>query len=126
LRKKFGPDADERIGNLEELKTFAIEVDRVTMEHTLPELGITEATLENETSLSRFLGNIALMTDVRDEGEDKVDCVKSPHPFADFRSPYQQYMQRKVPSVSIPDRRSGMASSLHPGFISRLNSTLEI
>jgi DNA helicase-2/ATP-dependent DNA helicase PcrA len=75
LRKKFGPDADERIGNLEELKTFASEVDRVADENVLPDIGMVEVQDEGETALERFLGNIALMTDVRDAGEDMVDCV---------------------------------------------------
>ena len=75
LRKKFGPEADERIGNLEELKTFSVEVDRVTEENNLPDIGIVEAKVEEETALERFLGNIALMTDVRDAGEDKVASV---------------------------------------------------
>jgi superfamily I DNA/RNA helicase len=75
LRKKFGPDADERIANLEELKTFSMEIDRVTVENTLPEIRVAGARQDEETALSRFLGNIALMTDVRDGGEDKVDCV---------------------------------------------------
>ena len=75
LRKKFGPDADERIGNLEELKTFSMEVDRVTEENVLPNIGILDEQEEEETTLQRFLGNIALMTDVRDAGEDMVDSV---------------------------------------------------
>ena len=75
LKKKFGPEADERIANLDELKTFSMEVDRVTEENNLPDIGILEAEDEEETALERFLGNIALMTDVRDAGEDKVDSV---------------------------------------------------
>jgi len=74
LRKKFGPNADERIGNLDELKNFALEVDRATKENVLPDV-IVETTAEEETPLERFLGNIALMTDVQDAGEDKVDSV---------------------------------------------------
>jgi superfamily I DNA/RNA helicase len=75
LRKKFGPDADERIGNLEELKMFSTEVDRITEENVLPDIGILDAQEEEETTLQRFLGNIALMPDVRDTGEDMVDSV---------------------------------------------------
>ena len=74
LMKKFGPDADERVGNLEELKTFSVEVERLTEENVLPNIGMVEAD-EEETALERFLGNIALMTDVRDAGEDTVDSV---------------------------------------------------
>lgn len=77
LRKKFGPEADERIANLEELKAFSVEVDRMTEENNLPDIGIAEAKEEGETTLEQFLGNIALMTDVRDAGEDKVACVSS-------------------------------------------------
>jgi superfamily I DNA/RNA helicase len=75
LRKKFGPDADERIANLEELKTFSREIGRVTEENVLPNIGIGGTNEEDESALGRFLGNIALMTDVRDGGEDKVDSV---------------------------------------------------
>lgn len=75
LRKKFGAEADERIGNLEELKTFAKEVDKVTEENVLPEIGVLDVPTEEESSLARFLGNIALMTDVRTTEEDKLDCV---------------------------------------------------
>jgi superfamily I DNA/RNA helicase len=75
LMKKFGPDANERIANLEELKMFSMEVDRVTEENALPDIGVMGARQDEETTLSRFLGNVALMTDVRDGGEDKVDCV---------------------------------------------------
>ena len=75
LRKKFGADADERIGNLEELKTFAKEVIRVTEENPLPEIGVLDASTEQESALAQFLGNIALMTDVRDNDEDKLDYV---------------------------------------------------
>jgi hypothetical protein len=75
LRKKFGPDADERIGNLEELKVFSTEVEHVTEENMLPDIGLVEVQVEEESALSRFLGNIALMTDVRDAGEDTVDSV---------------------------------------------------
>jgi hypothetical protein len=75
LRKKFGPDADERIANLEELKTFSREIDRVTEENVLPDVGVGKTNEEDESALGRFLGNIALMTDVRDGGEDKVDSV---------------------------------------------------
>ena len=77
LRKRFGPEADERIANLEELKAFSVEVDRMTEENNLPDIGIAEAKEEEETALEQFLGNIALMTDVRDAGEDKVACVSS-------------------------------------------------
>lgn len=73
LRKKFGAEADERIGNLEELKIFATEVDRMATENNLPDLGIAGSS-EEETALSRFLGNITLMTDVRD-GDEQDDCV---------------------------------------------------
>ena len=75
LRKKFGPDVDERIGNLEELKVFSTEVEHVTEENTLPDIGLVKVQVEEESALSRFLGNIALMTDVRDAGEDTVDSV---------------------------------------------------
>ena len=76
LRKKFGPETDERIGNLEELKLFSVEVDRVTEENVLPNIGVLEAQ-DEETALERFLGNISLMTDVRDAGEDMVDSVSA-------------------------------------------------
>ena len=75
LRKKFGPDTDERIGNLEELKTFASELDRVTEENVLPDIGVADAQVEEETPLSRFLGNIALMTDVKNGVDEKADSV---------------------------------------------------
>ena len=75
LRKKFGVEADERISNLEELKTFAKEVDKVTEENVLPEIGVLDETIDKESPLARFLGNIALMTDVRDDADDKLDCV---------------------------------------------------
>jgi DNA helicase II / ATP-dependent DNA helicase PcrA len=75
LRKKFGVEADERIVNLEELKTFAKEVDKVTEENVLPEIGVIDETIDEESPLARFLGNIALMTDVRDDADDKSDSV---------------------------------------------------
>ena len=75
LRKKFGVEADERISNLEELKTFAKEVDKVTEENVLPEIGVLDETIDEESPLARFLGNIALMTDVCDDADDKLDCV---------------------------------------------------
>ena len=77
LKKKFGAEADERIGNLEELKMFAKEVDKVTEENVLPEIGVLNALTDDESPLARFLGNIALMTDVRDNEDDKLDCVVS-------------------------------------------------
>jgi DNA helicase II / ATP-dependent DNA helicase PcrA len=76
LKKKFADDGDERIANLEELKTFSVEIERLTEENELPDIGIVEAQKEEETALSKFLGNIALMTDVRDAAEDEVDCVR--------------------------------------------------
>ena len=79
LRKKFGPEADQRIGNLEELKNFAREIERITEDNQLPDIGIGEGLMVEETALERFLGNISLMTDVRDGGDDKADCV---HPLA--------------------------------------------
>jgi DNA helicase-2/ATP-dependent DNA helicase PcrA len=75
LRHKFNAAADERIGNLEELKTFAKEVNRVTEENVLPEIGVLDTSAEEESPLARFLGNIALMTDVCDNDDDKLDCV---------------------------------------------------
>lgn len=75
LRKKFGPDADERNGNLEELKSFAGEIERITEDNQLPEIGVGEDRGVEESALERFLGNISLMTDVRDGEDDKVDCV---------------------------------------------------
>jgi hypothetical protein len=96
LRKKFGPDADERIGNLEELKIFSNEVEHVTEENSLPDIGLLEVEVEEETVLSRFLGNIALMTDVRHAGEDKVDSVSVLSFLAEFRLRSQRYMQPKV------------------------------
>ena len=75
LRKKFGPEADERIKNLEELKIFAVEVYRMTEDSNLPDLEIVGAEDEEETALARFLGNITLMTDVRD-GDEEGDCVR--------------------------------------------------
>ena len=76
LRKKFGPEADQRIGNLEELKNFAEEIERITEDNQLPEIGIGEELRVEERALERFLGNISLMTDVRDSGQDKIDCVR--------------------------------------------------
>jgi len=76
LRKKFGPEADQRIGNLEELKSFAGEIERITEDNQLPEIGIGEGLTVEESALERFLGNVSLMTDVRDSGDDKIDCVR--------------------------------------------------
>jgi superfamily I DNA/RNA helicase len=74
LTKKFAAEADERIRNLEELKDFAGEIDRMTEDNELPEIGVGEARRE-ESALERFLGNISLMTDVRDSGDEKIECV---------------------------------------------------
>jgi DNA helicase II / ATP-dependent DNA helicase PcrA len=72
LRKKFGPEAEERISNLEELKTFSKEIELMMEENVLPEIGVGE-NQEEESALERFLGNIALMTDIReDQGEDEI------------------------------------------------------
>jgi len=101
LRKKFGPEADERINNLEELKTFSKEVEQVTDENKLPEIGVLETTEEEETPLSRFLGNIALMTDVRDGAEDKIDCVGHNPISPNSRSLYQPYTPRKANTISL-------------------------
>jgi DNA helicase II / ATP-dependent DNA helicase PcrA len=73
LRKKFGPEADDRIANLEELKTFANEIAKVTNENELPDIGLGESPEENP--LERFMGNIALMTDVQDGEDQKFDNV---------------------------------------------------
>lgn len=74
LRKKFGPEAEERIGNLEELKTFSKEVELAIEESSLPDIGIDED--QEESALERFLGNILLMTDTRDNGgEEAINCV---------------------------------------------------
>ena len=73
LRKKFGPEADERIANLEELKTFANEIAKITDENELPDIGLVE-NLE-ESPLERFLGNIPLMTEVQDGEDEKFDNV---------------------------------------------------
>jgi superfamily I DNA/RNA helicase len=74
LRKRFGGEADERMGNLEELKSFAGEIERITEDNELPEIGVGEVRGE-ESSLERFLGNISLMTDARDSGDENIDCV---------------------------------------------------
>jgi DNA helicase II / ATP-dependent DNA helicase PcrA len=75
LRKKFGPEFDERVGNVEELKTFSTEIEQVTEENKLPDIGVGGSQNQEETPLQRFLGNIALMTDVRDAEDDKYDNV---------------------------------------------------
>jgi superfamily I DNA/RNA helicase len=75
LRKKFAAEADERVGNLEELKSFAGEIERITENNELPEIGVGEIRGEEESTLERFLGNISLMTDVRDSGNEKIGCV---------------------------------------------------
>ena len=104
LRKKFGPEVDERLGNIEELKTFSKEVDQVTEENTLPDIGISEATEEEETALSRFLGNIALMTDVRDGGEEKADCVCYYLTITEKRLLYPPFtLPRVFTSISVSD-----------------------
>jgi len=69
LRKKFGPEADDRIANLEELKTFANEIAKATNENELPDIGLGVSPEENP--LERFMGNIALMTDVQDGDDDQ-------------------------------------------------------
>ena len=73
LRKKFGPEADDRIANVEELKTFANEIAKVTNENELPDIGLGET--PEESLLERFLGNITLMTDVQDGDDGKLDNV---------------------------------------------------
>jgi ATP-dependent DNA helicase UvrD/PcrA len=75
LMKKFGADGADRIANLEELKTFSKEVESVKNKDDLPEIGVLGAADEEETALSRFLGNIALMTDNRDGDDDHLTCV---------------------------------------------------
>jgi superfamily I DNA/RNA helicase len=74
LTKRFAAEADERIGNLEELKNFAGEIERITEDNELPEIGVGQEPRE-ESALEQFLGNISLMTDVRDCGDEKMDCV---------------------------------------------------
>ena len=75
LRKKFGPEADDRIANVEELKTFANEIAKVMNENELPNIGLVES--PEETPLERFMGNIALMTDVEAGDDAKLDNVWS-------------------------------------------------
>jgi superfamily I DNA/RNA helicase len=84
LKKKFGPEADERIGNLEELKNFAGEIERITEDNQLPDIGGEEETRVEESPLERFLGNISLMTDVRDSGDDKIDSVRPSTTFVEL------------------------------------------
>jgi len=74
LRKKFGPEADERIANLDELKTFANEIAKFTNENELPDIGLGDT--PEESPLERFMGNISLMTDVQSGEDEKFDNVR--------------------------------------------------
>jgi DNA helicase II / ATP-dependent DNA helicase PcrA len=75
LRKKFGPEVEERYGNLEELKVISKEIDNVVEQNVLPDIGI-QVNQDGETPLEKFLGNVVLMTDVRDKtGGIANDCV---------------------------------------------------
>jgi len=96
LRKKFGAEADDRIANLEELKTFANEIAKVTNENELPDIGLGGT--REESPLERFMGNITLMTDVQDGEDSKFDSVLFPtagHTLR-IRSPSQLFMLQKV------------------------------
>lgn len=128
LRKKFGPEADERIGNLEELKTFSKEVEQVIEENKLPDIGVLEGVDVEENTLSRFLGNIALMTDVRDNGEDKVDCVCPWIISTNDRLLYRRYTLQRVKKMCfvILICRFGMAGRVCSGIISRINPSSQI
>jgi DNA helicase-2/ATP-dependent DNA helicase PcrA len=96
LRKKFGAEADDRIANLEELKTFANEIAKVTNENELPDIGFGGTT--EESPLERFIGNITLMTDVQDGEDSKFDNVLFPTAGRTLRirSPSRLFMLQKV------------------------------
>ena len=96
LRKKFGAEADDRIANLEELKTFANEIAKVTNQNELPDIGLGGT--RDESPLEKFMGNITLMTDVQDGEDSKFDNVLFPTAgrTLKIRSPSQQFMLQKV------------------------------
>jgi DNA helicase II / ATP-dependent DNA helicase PcrA len=126
LRKKFGPEADERIANLEELKTFSVEVERVTEENNLPDIGIVEAKEEEETALERFLGNIALMTDVRDAGEDKVASVGHYLRRAEVQITISTIHAAKgFKCFNLLTDRIGMACSIYSRSLSGIDTSFE-
>ena len=96
LRKKFGAEADDRIANLEELKTFANEIAKVTNQNELPDIGLGGT--RDESPLEKFMGNITLMTDVQDGEDSKFDNVLFPTAgrMLRIRSPSQLFMLQKV------------------------------
>src|SRR5271163_1082665 len=75
LVKKFGPDAHDRLGNVAELKKLADELENVTDDNLLPDLGIVDEA--QETNLAKFLGNVSLMTDTADNKTDVKNGVCS-------------------------------------------------
>ena len=71
LEKEYPEDYEQRLANIEELKVQASEYTSETLDESLPELDEVEQAKVNpaQESLTKFLGNIALSTELQSEQE---------------------------------------------------------